>query len=193
MSWLFGKKNPSSPAPKQGGGDQTPPSADELVRDVKKEFERRLEALSDSLQLQSEENTQLAKQLEDERTQGKEYQKKIAKLELDLEEEREVGKELQRRLEAMARVLEDVVMQQQTPAQFQKPYEDERFPSQDDLSKAKVQRSASGGLSPREKPSDIVTASAKPTQPEETEVRRAVFFTLFAAYSFLKFGLEHCE
>jgi hypothetical protein len=149
MFSFLSRKNmpPGSPGPSTGSSssDGGAPSLDDIVADLKKEWDRRLEALSMCLDEKSQENTQLHKLLKEREEGEKQLRNKIASLEVDLQAEKDVVREHQRRLEAMTRVLEDSIMHQSASVgqlpQFS-DIENEKFLTPDEVAARKASTSS---------------------------------------------------
>eukprot|EP01122_Echinamoeba_exundans_P014154 TRINITY_DN6355_c0_g1_i1.p1 TRINITY_DN6355_c0_g1~~TRINITY_DN6355_c0_g1_i1.p1 ORF type:complete len:408 (-),score=124.65 TRINITY_DN6355_c0_g1_i1:384-1607(-) len=149
MFSFLSRKNmpPGSPGPSAGSAssDGGAPSLDDIVADLKKEWDRRLEALSMCLDEKSQENTQLHKLLKEREEGEKQLRNKIASLEVDLQAEKDVVREHQRRLEAMTRVLEDSIMHQSASVgqlpQFS-DIENEKFLTPDEVAARKASTSS---------------------------------------------------
>lgn len=146
MFSFLSKKNMPAGSPGPGGAsDNTAPSLDDIVADMKREFDRRLEALSQCLDEKSQENTQLHKLLKEREEVEKQLKNKIASLEVDLQSEKDLVREHQRRLEAMTRVLEDTIMHQgNDPGQLPQfsDIENEKFLTADEVAARKASTSS---------------------------------------------------
>lgn len=151
MFSFLSRKNmpPGSPGPGGANGPDGvhggPPSVDDVVADLKREWDRRLEALSMCLDEKSQENTQLHKLLREREESEKQLKGKIASLEVDLQAEKDVVREHQRRLEAMTRVLEDSIMHPGPSAGILPQFSDienEKFLTPDEVAARKASTSS---------------------------------------------------
>lgn len=147
FSFLSRNKNapPGSPGQQHGGqagGDPQP--EEDPVAELKREFDRRLEALSLCLDEKSQENTQLDLLLKEREEGEKALRTRIATLEVDLEAERDVVREYQRRLEAMTRVLEDSILTQNNSGVGSLPQfsdiENEKFLTDEEVAERKKKK-----------------------------------------------------